>query len=291
LPPITLTVNVAENAPSPLVTGAYIQAGGAKGVSASDTVNPIAVAPPFGYIDTPLNNTTGVSGAIGVTGWALSIEGIQTVGIWREPGVGESSSGLVFVGNAGIVTGSRPDVAKAYTGYPCNNCGFGLQVLTNELPAANSAGLGNGIYNFHAIAVDGIGQSTDLGTRTITVDNANSVLPFGTIDTPADGATISGPAYVNFGWALTPLPNSIPVDGSTIIVFIDDQPIGHPVYDNPRSDIEALFPGYANTSGAVGYFYINTTTLSNGLHQISWVVRDSAGNAAGIGSRYFTVQN
>ena len=36
---------------------------------------------------------------------------------------------------------------------------------------------------------------------------------------------------------------------------------------------------------------IDTTKLTNGLHNIAWSVTDSAGNAAGVGSRYFIVQN
>ena len=36
---------------------------------------------------------------------------------------------------------------------------------------------------------------------------------------------------------------------------------------------------------------IDSTTLSNGVHTISWGVTDNAGNAEGIGSRYFTVLN
>jgi hypothetical protein len=96
---------------------------------------------------------------------------------------------------------------------------------------------------------------------------------------------------VNFGWALTPQPKSIATNGSTIVVFIDNKPVGHPVYNNPRADIEALFPGYANTNGAVGYYKINTTQLTNGLHSISWGVTDSAGQKSGIGSRFFVVQN
>ena len=47
-------------------------------------------------------------------------------------------------------------------------------------------------------------------------NNAASVLPFGTIDTPAQGQTISGTDFINFGWVLTPQPNIIPIDGSTI---------------------------------------------------------------------------
>jgi hypothetical protein len=72
---------------------------------------------------------------------------------------------------------------------------------------------------------------------------------------------------------------------------IDGVVVGHPTYGFDRADIAALFPGYANTNSAVGYFTIDTRTLSNGVHTIAWVVRDSLGRAQGIGSRYFTVQN
>jgi len=52
-----------------------------------------------------------------------------------------------------------------------------------------------------------------------------------------------------------------------------------------------LFPGLNNSNGAVGYFMLDTRTLSNGVHTIEWVARDNAGNAQGMGSRYFTVKN
>jgi hypothetical protein len=130
----------------------------------------------------------------------------------------------------------------------------------------------------------------DIGAVTIGVNNASSVLPFGTIDTPTQGGMVSG-TIVNFGWALTPQPNIIPVDGSTLWVFIDNVPVGHPVYNNYRLDIATLFTGLRNSGGAVGYYYIDTTKFSNGLHTISWSARDSAGNAQGLGSRYFNVQN
>ncbi|HEX4595127.1 MAG TPA: hypothetical protein VH157_12670, partial [Bryobacteraceae bacterium] len=42
---------------------------------------------------------------------------------------------------------------------------------------------------------------------------------------------------------------------------------------------------------AVGFFFIDTTTLANGVHTIAWSVSDSGGRADGIGSRYFTVLN
>ncbi len=248
-------------------------------------------APPFGSLDTPVNNSVNVAGAVGVTGWALSTIAINNVAVWRNPVPGEAvaANGLVYVGTAEQISGSRPDVAAKYPGYPNNNWGWGLQVLTNELPG-NGKPLGNGTYTFHALATDNDGYVADIGQTTITVNNAASIAPFGTIDTPVQGGTESG-TFVNFGWALTPQPNMIPTDGSTIEVYIDGLPVGHPVYNQPRADIEQLFPGYQNTDGAVGYFYVNTTLYPNGLHTISWLVKDNAGNAAGIGSRYFIIAN
>jgi hypothetical protein len=209
------------------------------------------------------------------------------------PGEPTALNGLVFIGDANIVAGARPDVQATYPNTPFNDrAGWGYQMLTNFLPNSSGAGaLGNGTYKLHAIITNTAGVTLDLGTRTVTVDNAHATAPFGTIDTPAQGATISGSAYVNFGWALTPNPYNIPTNGATIFVYVDGVPQGHPVYNLARSDIQTLFPGYANTNGAVGYFYLDTTKLADGIHTISWSVTDSGGRTGGIGSRYFTVAN
>lgn len=55
--------------------------------------------------------------------------------------------------------------------------------------------------------------------------------------------------------------------------------------------LTCYLPGYNNSNGAVGYFYLDTTVYENGIHTIQWTVSDDAGNADGIGSRYFSVQN
>jgi hypothetical protein len=96
---------------------------------------------------------------------------------------------------------------------------------------------------------------------------------------------------VVFGWALTPLPAAIPTNGSTLVVYVDGAPLGHPVYDQYRSDIATLFPGYANSNGAVGYFVLDTRTLANGLHSIAWSAADDLARSDGLGSRYFWVAN
>ena len=283
---------------SPGVSGLItVTAGGAANSPQQIQVNLTSVTPgaPFGSFDTPVNNTTGVAGAIPVTGWALDAVQATNVGIWREPVTGETaqSNGLVFIGNAVFVAGARPDVQVTYPNAPFNNrAGWGYMLLTNFLPNASGSGpSGNGTYKLHAIVTNSAGQILDLGTRTITVDNAHASKPFGTIDTPAQGGTVSGNAYVNFGWALTQNPYIIPMDGSTITAILDGVPVGHPAYNQYRSDIANLFPGLANSNGAVGFFYIDTTKLANGVHTISWNVFDNASRGDGIGSRYFTVAN
>jgi hypothetical protein len=74
-------------------------------------------------------------------------------------------------------------------------------------------------------------------------------------------------------------------------VYVDGLPLGHPTYNLYRDDIATLFPGYANSNGAVGLFALDTRTLANGLHSIAWSVTDDQGRTDGIGSRFFWVQN
>ena len=236
---------------------------------------------PFGEFATPANGST-VIGSIAVTGWALDDIGIENVKLYR----GEVGS-LTYIGDAIFVEGARPDVEQSYPGYPMNyKAGWGYMMLTNFLP-----GGGNGEYKIHAIATDAEGNQITLGTRTIQCDNAHAVKPFGAIDTPAQGGIASGKNYVNWGWVLTPQPDKIPEDGSTINIWVDGKNIGHPTYNIYRGDISALFPGYTNSNGAIGYFYLDTTPYENGIHTIYWTAADSGGDADGIGSRYFSIAN
>ncbi len=238
-------------------------------------------APPFGYFETPINGST-VCSSIPITGWALDDNGMDSVKIYCE-----QENTLVFIGDAIFVEGARPDVEAAYPGYPDKRrAGWGYMLLTNFLPNG-----GNGTYVLHAIATDRYGKTTALGTKTIIVDNAHAVKPFGAIDTPVQGGTTSGSGFINWGWVLTPTPNKIPIDGSTINVYIDGVNIGHPTYNIYRPDIASLFPNYANSNGAAGCLYLDTTKYPDGVHTIQWIVVDNAGNIDGIGSRYFTVQN
>jgi phosphodiesterase/alkaline phosphatase D-like protein len=241
--------------------------------------------PPFGYFETPTDDAV-VQSSVPVTGWAADDIEITSVKIFRAPIPGHETS-IIYIGDAVQVEGARPDVEQTFPGYPkIYQAGWGYMLLTNFLPNQ-----GNGTFTLYAIAMDKEGNEVTLGSKTVTGDNANAVKPFGAIDTPGQGGIASGKAFVNFGWALTPQPNTIPTDGSTIIVWVDGVPLGNPVYNSRREDIAVLFPGYNNSSGAGGHFFLDTTKYINGVHTIAWSVEDDAGNQDGVGSRFFSIQN
>jgi hypothetical protein len=253
---------------------------------------------PFGSFDTPIEGATGLSGSIAVTGWALDDVGIDRVEIWRDLVAGETTPpypgpglghGKVFIANGLFINGARPDVEGAFPNNPeAYRAGWGYLMLTHGL-----WGRGNGTYKLYAFAYDKDGHSATLGTKTIQVSNDTSLKPFGALDTPNFGTTVSG-GYWNFGWALTP---NAP-DGTTcsivngnVFIGIDSGPLIPVQYGDLRSDIAAQFSGFSNGQNAGGAHYIDTTTLSNGTHQIGWLVIDSCGRSDGIGSRFFNVLN
>ena len=248
------------------------------------------VTTPIGQLDTPTDGQANVFGSIAVTGWAIDDIGVIRVEIMRDPVAGEGAV-PVYIGDAVFVSGARPDIAALYPTNPLKDqAGWGYLLLTNFLPNH-----GNGTFRLHAFATDVEGHRVLLGSKTLTCANATAIAPFGAIDTPTQGGTVSG-SFVNFGWVLAgqgvASGRAIPTNGSTIQVFIDSAPIGLvDSYNNPRVDIQTLFPGFANTDGAIGLKTINSATFANGVHTISWLALDNLGAASGIGSRYFTVSN
>jgi phosphatidylserine/phosphatidylglycerophosphate/cardiolipin synthase-like enzyme len=280
----TVAVRSAEASTEPQIVGIHVTQLTAGGTAA-----------PYGSFDTPATDATNLAGAIPVTGWAIDDVGVSKVEIWRDGVNGEpvAANGKVFIGNAVFVAGARPDIEGLARDKPLNyRAGWGYLLLTNVLPdiAAGKPSGGNGTFTLYAYATDIEGSQTLLGSKRVTLANGSATKPFGTLDTPGQGDTIGGTSYTSFGWALSPR-STIPLDGSTIDVYIDGVKMGHPTYNNNRPDIAGAFPGYANSQGAIGYFSFDTSKLTNGVHTIGWLAADAAGNADGLGSRFFTVFN
>jgi hypothetical protein len=264
---LTFQLNNADSAlqsigtKSTTVTLSSPQAGNSVTITVTATVV-AAPAPtgPFGQVDTPLQNSTDVVGAIGVTGWALDDGGVESVKIYRNcltnidsPAACTSILGrsLVYIGDAGFISGARPDVETECPTCPQKErAGWGYLMLTSMLPNVTS-GLGfggQGSLLIYAIARDFDGNRTLLGRNrndssptSIAMANASISKPFGAIDTPSQGQFVTG-SLANFGWALTADSNDtadatdilIPTDGSTMTVVIDGVAVGTVVYNQCR---------------------------------------------------------
>jgi hypothetical protein len=253
------------------------------------TIQAPSSTPPSGMVDSPADQTTGVTGSLAITGWAVDDVDVARVRIMRDAVPGEAP-GLVFLGNATFVEDMRPDVVAAFPANPQSyRAGWGYLLLTNMLPF-----LGNGTFKLTMFADDADGHSKQLGTRTITCANSSSTQPFGAIDTPAPGETVAGNIYTSYGWVLSRGPRHADhPDGGSTVAFIDGKPIGSPNGWVPRNDLSALFPAaqYPGIKNALAVLAFDTTTLTNGLHTMSWSVTDDNGVSAGIGSRFFRVFN
>jgi hypothetical protein len=244
-----------------------------------------------GFLDTPADGSVN-SGSVAVTGWALDDIEIVRVQILRDAHPNDPpaavSGGRVFVGDASFVEGARPDLETAQPGTPLNyRAGFGYLLLTRGLIWD-----GGGSFRLYAIATDKEGNTATLGSKLITVNNAASAKPFGSIDTPGQGATVSG-LYPNTGWVLTPgsvAPGTATIPASGVRVAIDGVFLAGVPSVSARSDISAGFPQF-NTSQAGRGLFIDTTLYANGSHTIGWLVTDSVGQADGVGSRFFKIQN
>jgi hypothetical protein len=220
-----------------------------------------STASPFGSFDTSSSGST-VAGSIAVTGWALDDIGIDRVELWRDRVSGETTppfsstptdprKGKVFIANATFVPGARPDIEAAYVTVPASSrAGWGYLMLTYGL-----WNRGNGTYTLYAFAFDQDAHVTTLGAKTITSNNAAATKPFGALDTPDQGATVSG-TLTNFGWALTP-GTTCTVAGGGVQVSIDSGPLQPVTYGGARADIAGAFPGYTDANAAGGSYTLN----------------------------------
>jgi hypothetical protein len=286
--PFDVSIDPAQVPASGVLLGSiHIDAGGVPGAPIDipvrvDAYFASSTAPPFGAFDFTPSPT---ANAVPLTGWALDDVGVTGVSIYRSASQFESGQSLVFIGDATFVDGARPDVAAAFPNTPQKTrAGWGYMLLSNVLP-----GGGNETLTFYAFARDAEGKQTLIGTRAVTLANATGDQPFGALDAPAPGETVSG-VFTFAGWAVTPQPRSV----TRVSIHLDGQFIGTTQYGLARPDVAALFGGPggpldANTPGF--QFTLDTRGLANGLHTIAVLAFDNSNAVAGLGSRFFTVKN
>jgi IPT/TIG domain len=193
---------------------------------------------PIGQVDTPAQGQGSIQGSVGITGWVVDDRGVSAVKVYRnclsfdvacttvtDPARPTHTPSLVLLGDANFVSGARPDIESLFPALPATNgAGWGFLVLSNMMPniPAQLPNGGEGTFQIYVFATDSSGKQTMLGRSfvpgnagyndptTVSLVNVSQSLvkPFGAIDTPAQGATVSG-IVNNFGWALTPDADSV----------------------------------------------------------------------------------
>jgi hypothetical protein len=220
------------------------------------------VAPPNVHIDSP-DNGASVSGTVTVSGWA--IDNATTVGT----AIG-SVQMLVDGTAAGTATYgvSRPDVCTAYPGRPgCPNVGFTYSL--------NAAALTAGSHTVTVTATDSDSPpNTGSASLTVIAGGTAAVIPSVHIDSPAQGAAVSGTVTVS-GWAIDNA-SAVGTAISGAKVLVDGTPAGNATYGVSRPDVCAAYPGRPGCPN-VGFSYsLNTATLAAGSHTITVSATDSA---------------
>ena len=259
---------------------------------------------PFGNLDTPATGATGLAGAVAVTGWALDDIGVVRVEIWRDciENIDRSRGACratpnndveaVYVGDALFVSGARPDVASQFSGYPeADRAGWGLMVLTNMLPhiPTGAAVGGQGTFQLSAYAIDTAGAAALLGRSLVSVDNDNSQLPFGAIDSPISGGVLVA-NQVFTGWGIGAGNRCIAV----FRMYVDGVEVntsnGLSIKLRPtRPDVDALFPNTCPSEQKGLAFYLLGVAIPGGRHTVSFEATDTLGNTGQFGSRFFDV--
>jgi iron-sulfur cluster protein len=123
---------------------------------------------PIGYIDAPGPGECEAANAVLIEGWALARSGISRIDIERKPRQGDTSEdlnerGLIVLGTATRIIGTRPDVAAACPGYPeIHRAGWGFELRRESICRNVSFRV-----SVHAIATNLEGQSADIGCREI----------------------------------------------------------------------------------------------------------------------------
>jgi len=230
------------------------------------TVTVAVNTPPIGSLDWPPPGTT-VSGTVMLPGWALD-----------QQTTANTLSLTLLVD--GIAQGTaptrvaRPDVCAVYpaTTYP-GACQSGYQFTWS------AGALSNGSHTVAVRVTDGGGLSTTLGPVTVTV--AGNTPPFGSLDWPPPGTTVSGTVMLP-GWALD---RQTTANTLALALLVDGTVVSAPLSRVTRNDVCAVYPAttYPGACQSGYQFTWNTSGLPSGSHTVAVRVTDGGGLSTTLG--------
>lgn len=144
---------------------------------------------PFGSVDHPRGDNVPANNAVQLEGWALDREQIARVTIEREPFADEhivNCRGLVELGEARILNGSRPDVGLVFPHYPHTyRAGWSFELRGEMVSTAETFRA-----VVHAVAHSVDGRSADIGKRVLSFSSESFAKPYLFCSKPFDSLFI-----------------------------------------------------------------------------------------------------
>lgn len=146
------------------------------------------------------------------------------------------------------------------------------------------------VPGFHVITIRGgdiSGQVANIDEIPVTFlcdEFAGNEGAIGYIGQPINGLTYKD--YLNVsGWAI----DWETVD--TVEIWVDGEEVGEALYGFGRPGVPTYYPSYPFAANAGFNFQLDTTTLSDGRHQLQVFINDREGGRTLIGERDFVVNN
>jgi hypothetical protein len=215
--------------------------------------------------------TVSQSGVILVKGWFLDPAAISRIALYVDD---------QFVVNANTSL-PRIDIVQAYPNYPGIQHiapGFQIGILASRFSNVS-----------HTIAVRVFrsdGTVTELGRRTINVDNSLIQGPFGSVDIPdLSGVFNASGSFPVSGWALD-------TDGiAKVDVRIDLGVVQDAMYGDPRPDVANTFSDWPAALYSAFIANIDTTRIQDGVHSLDVWATGRSGIATRIGHRTVQIFN
>jgi N-acetylmuramoyl-L-alanine amidase len=232
---------------------------------------PAAFAQSFlGVLERPLEGET-LSGVVLVRGYALDEKAVSRIELYVDD---------VFQHEFRKDL-ARIDVIQAYPdwgGIQTKAPGFQTGFLASRFPS--------GPHTVHVVVHRSDGTSDVIGRRVIEIDNTINQAPFGHIDIPGqDGTYDASGSFPVTGWATD-------TDGvERVDVLVDGMVMQSAIYGDARPDVAAFFPDFKGILFSAFIAHLDTTRLTDGVHELSVRVMDRQKLSRTIGQRTIQVFN
>jgi hypothetical protein len=211
------------------------------------------------------------SGEVLVRGWVLDPEPISKISLYVDD---------QFQFNTNM-NQPRIDIVEAYPNWP------GIHTTAPGFSIGFSASrFSNGPHTVSVRVFTSDNRVTEIGRRTIQIDNTINQRPFGTLDIPdASGIFNASGSFPVSGWATD-------TDGvASVDVMVDGGILQGAVYGDARPDVANAYPDLPTALYSAFVANIDTTRIQDGVHSLTVRVTDRLGLATEVGRRTIQVFN